>query len=100
MHLDFYKEQLRLAVALNPVVVTAQSGSYEVFPKQLVSREANSMVFSRDYWDWDESVRFYRMTFQVDQEVGIQGKVCHETHRKRSLFNPRAARYILERVPE
>lgn len=43
---------------------------------------------------------FYRMSLQVDKEEGLQGKVGHETHRKRGLFSPRIASLILKHVPE
>ncbi|KAJ5995681.1 hypothetical protein N7481_002658, partial [Penicillium waksmanii] len=39
-------------------------------------------------------------TQQIDKEFGLQGKICHEPHRKRSLFNIRVAADILHQVPE
>ncbi|KAL5365324.1 xylose isomerase-like protein [Aspergillus floccosus] len=78
--LEFFRGQLKLASILKPVVVNAQSGA--------------------DYWTWDESVYFYQKALQIEKEEGFEGKVCHETHRNRSLFNPYAADYILQRVPE
>ncbi|BCS27086.1 uncharacterized protein APUU_60134A [Aspergillus puulaauensis] len=79
-HLNFYRGQLRLARVLRPTVITAQSGS--------------------DYWTLEEAVYFYRMSLQIDKEEGFQGKVGHETHRKRGLFNPRIASLVLKHVPE
>ncbi|RAL00060.1 sugar phosphate isomerase/epimerase family protein [Aspergillus ibericus CBS 121593] len=79
-HVDFFRDQLRLAKILKPTLINAQSGA--------------------DYWTWDESVYFYQRALQVEQEEGLQGKVCHETHRNRSLFNPYAADYILQKVPQ
>lgn len=40
------------------------------------------------------------MSLQIDKEEGFQGKVGHETHRKRGLFNPRIASLVLKHVPE
>ncbi|KAJ5379532.1 hypothetical protein N7509_012651 [Penicillium cosmopolitanum] len=79
-HIDFYKAQLEIASNLRPVVITAQSGS--------------------DCWTLEESVQFYKRTLQIDKEFGLQGKICHETHRRRSLFNIRVAADILQQVPE
>ncbi|KAL7940588.1 hypothetical protein V8C42DRAFT_337163 [Trichoderma barbatum] len=79
VHLDIYREQLRLASILKPLVINAQSGA--------------------DYWTWDESVYFYRRTLEIDLEMGFEDKVCHETHRNRSLFNPYIADYVLQKVP-
>ncbi|KAF9884413.1 hypothetical protein FE257_001813 [Aspergillus nanangensis] len=78
--LEFFREQLRLASILKPVVVNAQSGA--------------------DYWSLDDSVYFYRQALQIEKEEGFEGKVCHETHRNRSLFNPYATDYILQHVPD
>jgi hypothetical protein len=50
-------------------------------------------------WTLDQSVEFYQGTFAIDEELGFSGRVCHETHRNRSLYNPQAADYILSRVP-
>lgn len=53
-----------------------------------------------DHFSWDDSVAFYKKALQVEKEEGFDGRVCHETHRNRSLFNPYAADYILQKVPE
>ncbi|KAJ0419377.1 xylose isomerase-like protein [Aspergillus carlsbadensis] len=79
-HAEFFRGQLKLASILKPVRVNAQSGA--------------------DHFTWDESVRFYQLALQVAKDEGFEGRVCHETHRNRSLFNPYAADYILQRVPE
>ncbi|KAL2783496.1 xylose isomerase-like protein [Aspergillus keveii] len=79
-HAEFFREQLKLASILKPVRVNAQSGA--------------------DHFSWDGSIRFYQLALQVAKEEGFEGRVCHETHRNRSLFNPYAADYILQRVPE
>ncbi|KAF9872552.1 hypothetical protein CkaCkLH20_10049 [Colletotrichum karsti] len=78
-HLDFYRKQLERAQVLNPVKVNAQSGS--------------------DIWTPDESVEFYQGTFKIDDELGFNGRVTHETHRNRSLYHPYVAKYVLDRVP-
>lgn len=54
----------------------------------------------RDLWDIEESVKFYRGTLAVDKELGLSGRVYHETHRNRSLFNPYSTHAILKAVPE
>lgn len=54
----------------------------------------------RDYWTVEQSVEFYKGTLEIDTELGLAGQVCHETHRSRSLFNPKSAIDILGRVPE
>ncbi|CBF82517.1 hypothetical protein AN9115.2 [Aspergillus nidulans FGSC A4] len=79
-HAEFFRSQLRLASILKPVRVNAQSGA--------------------DHFSWDDSVAFYKKALQVEKEEGFDGRVCHETHRNRSLFNPYAADYILQKVPE
>ncbi|KAL4917119.1 hypothetical protein BDW62DRAFT_211471 [Aspergillus aurantiobrunneus] len=79
-HAEFFRSQLRLASIVKPVRVNAQSGA--------------------DHFSWDDSVAFYKKALQVEKEEGFDGRVCHETHRNRSLFNPYAADYILRKVPE
>lgn len=54
----------------------------------------------RDAWDVEESIKFYKGTLQIDEELGLAGRVTHETHRNRSLFTPYATQRILEAVPE
>ncbi|KAH8204611.1 hypothetical protein TruAng_001240 [Truncatella angustata] len=78
-HLQYYRKYLQLAKILRPIKVNAQSGSDILTP--------------------DQSVEFYQKTFAVDEELGFSGRVCHETHRNRSMFNPQVADYILKRVP-
>ncbi|CAI4215968.1 unnamed protein product [Parascedosporium putredinis] len=79
-HLRIYKEQLQLAKSLRAYKVNAQSGC--------------------DAWSLEECVAFYRGTLDIDIEMGLAGKVCHETHRNRCMFNPYKAREILYHVPE
>lgn len=54
----------------------------------------------RDAWDIEESVKFYQGTLQVDDELGLSGRVTHESHRNRSLFTPYATQQILKAVPQ
>ncbi|BCS23366.1 sugar phosphate isomerase/epimerase family protein [Aspergillus puulaauensis] len=79
-HAEFFRSQLRRASILKPTIVNAQSGA--------------------DHFSLDESVAFYKKALQVEKEEGFAGRVCHETHRNRSLFTPYATDYILQKVPE
>ncbi|KAJ5930840.1 hypothetical protein N7466_006333 [Penicillium verhagenii] len=79
-HLQNYREAIQLAEPLRPVSFNFQSGE--------------------DAWDIEESILFYRGTLEVDKELGLSGRVYHETHRNRSLFTPYAAQRILHVVPE
>jgi hypothetical protein len=53
-----------------------------------------------DYWSWGDSVYFYENALKIEKDEGFQGRVCHETHRNRSLFNPYVTDYVLQRVPK
>ncbi|KAJ5652628.1 hypothetical protein N7507_010054 [Penicillium longicatenatum] len=79
-HLKNYRDVLLLAATLRPVSFNFQSGE--------------------DAWDIEESIRFYRGTLEVDDELGVSGRVYHETHRNRSMFTPYAAQQILKAVPQ
>nr|XP_019011452.1 uncharacterized protein I206_03552 [Kwoniella pini CBS 10737]OCF50233.1 hypothetical protein I206_03552 [Kwoniella pini CBS 10737] len=79
-HIQTYKENLEAAKIFDPVVINVQSGV--------------------DYWSREDSIEFYRRSLKIDAEVGLEGKVCHETHRNRSLFHPYIAAEILRAVPE
>ncbi|KAK2616858.1 hypothetical protein QQS21_000236 [Conoideocrella luteorostrata] len=79
-HLAFYEQMLQQAKQVNPLKVNVQSGA--------------------DYWTLDESIEFFNGTLAVDAELGLKGKVCHETHRNRSLFTPYSTAYILKQVPK
>lgn len=52
-----------------------------------------------DQWSVDEAVEFFEGSLLVDAEVGLQGKVCHETHRNRAFFSPYTTAKVLKRVP-
>ncbi|KAJ5910374.1 hypothetical protein N7504_005017 [Penicillium tannophilum] len=79
-HLKTYRDVLLLAEPLRPVSFNFQSGE--------------------DAWDIEESIKFYRGTLEVDTELGVSGRVFHETHRNRSMFTPYAAQQILKAVPQ
>ncbi|KAJ6007857.1 hypothetical protein N7540_011833 [Penicillium herquei] len=79
-HLQNYRDMLQLAEPLRPVSFNFQSG--------------------QDAWDVKESIKFYRGTLEIDQELGLSGRVYHETHRNRSLFTPYTAVRILKAVPQ
>ncbi|KAJ5798308.1 uncharacterized protein N7503_007604 [Penicillium pulvis] len=79
-HLKAYRDVLLLAEPLRPVSFNFQSGE--------------------DAWEIEESIRFYRGTLEVDTELGVSGRVYHETHRNRSMFTPYAAQQILKAVPQ
>ncbi|KAK1148103.1 hypothetical protein N8T08_010741 [Aspergillus melleus] len=78
-HLAGYRTQLERAKTLRPYKINAHSGD--------------------DQWSVDEAVEFFEGSLVVDAEVGLQGKVCHETHRNRALFSPYTTAKVLRRVP-
>ncbi|RSL67557.1 hypothetical protein CEP53_002959 [Fusarium sp. AF-6] len=80
IHLEGYREELCRAQVLDPVKINAQSGV--------------------DFWSWEQAAYFFERTLPIDKELGFEGRVCHETHRNRGLFNPYVTDYVLERVPE
>lgn len=79
-HLQNYRSLLKSVQQLKPSTMNFQSGE--------------------DLWDVEESIKFYKGTIEIDSELGISGRIYHETHRNRSLFTPYATRRILEAVPE
>ncbi|KAI9932353.1 hypothetical protein ASPWEDRAFT_182832 [Aspergillus wentii DTO 134E9] len=78
-HLNGYRAQLQAAKALRPVKINAHSGD--------------------DGWTTDQAVEFFSGTFAIDAEVGLEGRVSHETHRNRALFTPYATAAVVKRVP-
>lgn len=48
----------------------------------------------------DEAVEFFQGTFAIDAELGLTGKVCHETHRNRAFYSPYLTAQVLKRVPK
>ncbi|WWC63269.1 uncharacterized protein I303_105869 [Kwoniella dejecticola CBS 10117] len=79
-HLKTYKANLIAARTFDPVVINVQSGV--------------------DYWSRETSIEFFRQTLEIDTELGLAGRVCHETHRNRSLFHPYIAADIVKAVPQ
>ncbi|KAM0750880.1 hypothetical protein T439DRAFT_356614 [Meredithblackwellia eburnea MCA 4105] len=78
-HLERYREQVAFAKSFNPVLINIQSGS--------------------DVWSIEENVEFFRGTLSIDKELGVEGLVCHETHRNRGFHNPYVSVEILNRLP-
>ncbi|RKU47937.1 hypothetical protein DL546_009416 [Coniochaeta pulveracea] len=78
-HLRQYRRQLERAKTLNPVKINVHSGF--------------------DSWSLDDSVEFFAGSLTVDAELGLEGKVCHETHRVRALYNPFVTAEVVRRVP-
>ncbi|ORY30763.1 xylose isomerase-like protein [Naematelia encephala] len=79
-HIAIYRQHLKAAKFFEPVQLNVQSGV--------------------DYWSREDSIQFYRQTIEIDRELGLSGRVCHETHRNRSLFHPYVTAHILQVVPE
>ncbi|CAH0053732.1 unnamed protein product [Clonostachys solani] len=102
-HAEYYRRQLEKAKELRPLKINAQSGAYVYSSSRdyLVSKNNIEMLTSkhRDYWTLEESVEFYKATIEIDAELGLSGKVVHETHRNRSLFTPYATAHIIREVP-
>ncbi|CAG7917827.1 unnamed protein product [Penicillium olsonii] len=75
-----YQSKLKIAQILKPYKINAHSGC--------------------ERWTVDEAVQFYSGTLDVDAELGLTGKVCHETHRNTAFFSPDSTAPVLERVPK
>jgi hypothetical protein len=67
-------------------------------PRLVILPHADPMP--SDYWTPEQAVEFFRGTLQIDAELSLAGRVCHETHRNRGLFTPYRALFVLEHVPE
>ncbi|KAI0907583.1 hypothetical protein F4824DRAFT_469228 [Ustulina deusta] len=80
VQLGIYRENLRIASILKPANINSQSGS--------------------DFWTPDEAVYFFQRTLDIDREMGVEGMVCHETHRNRAFYTPFVTDYVLKRVPQ
>ncbi|KAF2962693.1 hypothetical protein GQX73_g10880 [Xylaria multiplex] len=80
VQLGIYRENIQKAKFLKPVKINSHSGS--------------------DFWTPDEAVYFFQRTLDIDREEGVEGLVCHETHRNRALYTPYATDYVLRRVPQ
>ncbi|KAJ3580097.1 hypothetical protein NPX13_g464 [Xylaria arbuscula] len=80
VQLGIYRESIQLAKNMKPSRINAHSGS--------------------DFWTPDEAVYFYKKTLDIDREEGVEGLVCHETHRNRAFYTPYMTDYVLQRVPQ
>ncbi|KAI2700379.1 hypothetical protein CBS147332_7990 [Penicillium roqueforti] len=78
-HLQRYREIISLVNPLNPAAITFQSG--------------------QDDWDIKESIKYFQRTIDIDEDLGVLGRVYHETHRSRSLCAPWVTQCILQAVP-
>ncbi|CAI7615992.1 unnamed protein product [Penicillium bialowiezense] len=78
--LESYRTKLEIAQTLKPYKINAHSGN--------------------ERWTVDEAVEFYRGTLDVDAELGLAGKVCHETHRNTAFYHPESTASVLKRVPK
>ncbi|CAG8229090.1 unnamed protein product [Penicillium salamii] len=78
--LQDYRSKLQIAQSLKPYKINAHSGN--------------------ERWTVDETVEFYSGTLNVDAELGLTGKVCHETHRNTAFFSPQSTAPVLQRVPK
>ncbi|OWT40793.1 hypothetical protein C362_01006 [Cryptococcus neoformans Bt1] len=79
-HLAVYKQQVAIAKTFKPVLINVQSGC--------------------DIWTIEQSIEFYRETLKIDAALGLEGVVCHETHRNRSCFELHVTSAILQAVPQ
>lgn len=64
-----------------------------------VNPSSATLTETSEGWTVDEAVEFYSGTFAIDAELGLTGKVSHETHRNTALFNPYSTAAVLRRVP-
>jgi sugar phosphate isomerase/epimerase len=77
-HVNYFREQLRHAKSMGAILCNSHSGL--------------------DSWTDEEKIVFFTRLVEVEKEEGIP--VCHETHRRRALYNPWTTRNILQRVPD
>lgn len=89
-HLAHYASMLLVAKAWNPVKVSCQSGSVLLL----------NLPDNRDIWGLELSVESFHASLALDQQHGLVGKVCHKTHRNRSLFQLYLAANIVSCVPD
>ncbi len=76
-NVESLRGQLDEALAFSPRVINCHSG--------------------KDSWSDDDSIRFYEQVIRLEEQTGAA--VAHETHRKRTFFNPWSTRRVLERLP-
>lgn len=76
-NVESFRRQVDEAMAFSPKVINCHSG--------------------KDAWSDEDNLRFYEEVARIEEQTGAP--VAHETHRKRTFFNPWSTRRILERVP-
>lgn len=76
-NLESYRRQLDDALAFKPRVITCHSG--------------------KDEWDDAENMKFYEQIVRIEERTGAA--VAHETHRKRSFYNPWITSRVLSQLP-
>lgn len=76
-HLASFSEQLEAMRRFRPIRVNCHSGS--------------------DAWTFEDARRFYQKASQIENDIGL--RVCHETHRGRSFYNPWSTVHLLEEFP-
>jgi hypothetical protein len=81
-HEKIFEAQLREVLHLLPIIqsVTSHTG--------------------KDYFTTEEADRMFSFAVKIQKELGLHGKVHHETHRARILYSPWVAREIVKRHPE
>jgi sugar phosphate isomerase/epimerase len=78
VHVESFRRQVRDAKELGAIFCNSHSGY--------------------DGWTDGEKVTFFSKLLQVEKEEGMI--CCHETHRRRALYNPWTTKAVLEGVPE
>lgn len=77
-HIDSFEEKLEHSLPLNPLFITCLGGC--------------------DAWTEDQSIEFFSTVMTLAKSADL--KVCFETHRSRSLFNPWVTQHMVEQLPE
>lgn len=77
-NLDSFRRQVDDAMPWQPLVINCHSG--------------------KDAWSDTDNVRFYEQIVRIEKQTGAA--VAHETHRKRTFFNPWSTSRILKQVPD
>lgn len=77
-HIDSFSAKLEKSIVLEPIFITCLGGC--------------------DAWSEELSAEFFNAAMELATSAGT--KVCFETHRSRSLFNPWVTRRITEQLPD
>lgn len=78
VHIDSFSAKLEKSMPLDPIFITCLGGC--------------------DAWSEELSAEFFNATMELAATAGT--KVCFETHRSRSLFNPWVTQRIVEQLPD